>query len=347
MVENYRAPEDFLSDESFLSWFFKSDPVLEKQWEQWIAANPRCRESVQQAVELLSTIRRHDLQVTEKQKIAAENALMNKIGELQEIAPESIGPSSNSGKNTPIFFLNWNRRIVAACILLLITAGLFISRSLLPARPELRTAFGQIMEHRLPDGSDVIMNANSKVLYGSGWKDGVDREVWINGEAFFHVQKTPRKSRFIVHTDHFDIIVTGTQFNVVNRQGHTNVMLKEGSVTIHTPDGRDLYLQPGDFVEFRNDQPEKKPVKNDSLLAWREHKLVFDNTPVRELITIINDQYGVKVKLSDDSTGYKTISGILPNNNLDVLLQALEATTEFDVIRKDGDITIRRHTQSN
>jgi hypothetical protein len=35
------------------------------------------------------------------------------------------------------------------------------------------------------------------------------------------------------------------------------------------------------------------------------------------------------------------ISGILPNNNLNVLLQALETTSDFDVIRDGGNITIK------
>lgn len=51
----------------------------------------------------------------------------------------------------------------------------------------------------------------------------------MDGEVFFHVRKTPLKSRFIVHREHFDIIVTGTQFNVSNRHGKDNVLLQEGS----------------------------------------------------------------------------------------------------------------------
>ncbi len=98
------------------------------------------------------------------------------------------------------------------------------------------------------------------------------------------------KSRFIVHTDHFDVIVTGTRFNVVNRIGLDNVMLKEGSVIVHTDGGAELKMIPGDFVEYNSDQLEKKVVKNDSLLAWREHKLMLDRTPLPELVRIIKDQ---------------------------------------------------------
>lgn len=112
-------------------------------------------------------------------------------------------------------------------------------------------------------------------------------------------------------------------------------------------DGRELKMLPGDFVAWDGDQPEKRNAKNDSVLAWKEQKLVFDKTPLRELVTIINDQYGVNVQLSDDSIGDRTISAILPNNNLDVLLQALDATSEFEVIRQPADgnnIIIRAHT---
>jgi transmembrane sensor len=86
-------------------------------------------------------------------------------------------------------------------------------------------------------------------------------------------------------------------------------------------------------------------VKNDSLLAWREHKLMLDRTPLPELVRIIKDQYGVTVRLADDSVKNKTVSGVLLNNNLDVLLKALEFTSDFDVIRQDGEIIIRSHLQ--
>jgi ferric-dicitrate binding protein FerR (iron transport regulator) len=103
--------------------------------------------------------------------------------------------------------------------------------------PEFKTAYGEIKEQQLPDATEVTVNANSRIICSKGWQDGKDREVWMKGEAFFHVRKTPLKSRFIVHTDHFAIIVTGTQFNAVNRGGRANVMLREGSVNLRTWEG--------------------------------------------------------------------------------------------------------------
>jgi transmembrane sensor len=335
MLDNYREPEELLSDESFLAWHFKTGEGKDIIWEQWMAANPGGRELVQQAVDLLNTMRLPEKEIPAQQVDRAETALMQKIGVLSDAAP------------IPLY--KDRRWIAAACILILLAAGLVLTRTgfIRPGQPEVKTAYGQIGRQQLPDGTEVTMNANSKLSYSPGWKDGADREVWVNGEAFFHVSKTPLKSRFIVHTDHFDIIVTGTQFNVVNRHGKDNVLLQEGSIILHTRDGKELNMTPGDFVEFTSDQLAKRPAKNDSVLAWKEQRLVFDKTPLRELVTIINEQYGIPVRLDEDSIGDRTISAILPNNNLNVLLQALEATSEFDVVRQEGGIVIKAHSQKN
>jgi ferric-dicitrate binding protein FerR (iron transport regulator) len=235
--------------------------------------------------------------------------------------------------------------VAAACVLVVVTGGIMLMRMV--GRPEqLATAYGEVTLRTLPDGSEVTMNANSRIRLSSHWKDGGDREVWLDGEAFFHVQKTPAKSRFIVHTERFDVIVTGTQFNVVNRDGKDNVMLREGRVIVHpTVDGDvkggDVAMVPGDFVRWDGKGLEKGGVKSDSLLAWQQHQLLFDKTPLKDVVGIIKDQYGVQIELEDQSIGDSTISGIVRNDNLDVFLQALETTSDYEVIRKDGKIAIK------
>jgi ferric-dicitrate binding protein FerR (iron transport regulator) len=236
--------------------------------------------------------------------------------------------------------MHW-RWMVAASVLVLLGVALIVYR-LIPVRQErLAVGFGQLLSQELPDGSMVTMNANSRLRYFRNWKDGIDREVWIDGEAFFHVRKTPMKSRFIVHTEQFDILVTGTKFNVVNRHGRDNVLLQQGSVTVHPKTGEDLQMVPGDFVEWDGTGLKRAPVRLDSLTAWQEHQLVFDKTPLRTIAGIIEEQYGVKVVLQDPSVGDVTISAILPTNNLNVLLQALETTSDFDVLRNGDTITIK------
>jgi ferric-dicitrate binding protein FerR (iron transport regulator) len=357
MLENYHEPEELLSDESFLDWYFRSRTAAEaaqvKEMERWMAAEPGRRELIEQAVKLLDTTRIEEKELPEEQINAAESALMKRIGETPQAgATHRIGDSSEIDETPRIPAVSraviLRRRyywITAAAVLLVIFISEWaVRRVFFAARPEMRTEYGQIGRQQLPDGTEVVMNANSSISWAIGSQDGPDREVWLKGEAFFHVRKTPLKSRFIVHTDHFDIQVTGTQFDVVNRPSRDNILLREGSVILHAPDGGKLNMVPGDFVEFDGSQLQKMTAADDSLTAWKDQKLKLNNTSLRTLATIINEQYGVDVKLEDDATGDKTISGILSNNNLDVLLKALELTEKFDVVRKDGTILIKSHS---
>lgn len=168
----------------------------------------------------------------------------------------------------------------------------------------------------------------------------------MDGEVFFHVRKTPEHSRFIVHLTDMDVIVTGTRFNVVNRHGVENILLQEGHVILRNKKGQQLPLTPGEFVSFNEDLWQKKTVQPDSLMAWKEQKLVFNGTPLRELVTLVNDHYGVHLQLADSRIADSTISAILPNNNLEVLLQALDATAEYQVTRENDKIIISSRRES-
>jgi transmembrane sensor len=341
MLENYHEPEELLSDESFLNWYFKTgtrkDPGQEKEWEIWMAGEPARRELVEQAIKLLDTTRIPEKELPAGQINAAESMLMNRISGTRGI------PSIPSDRTAHASIGNRRVWAAAAVLLVLVVSGWLLRHSLFTGRSEIRTEYGQIMQRQLPDGTEVTLDANTRLSWSIAQQDGADREVWVRGEAFFHVHKTPLKSRFIVHTDHFDIQVLGTQFNVVNRPAQDNVLLSEGSVMLQTSEGGKLKMVPGDFVQFNAGQLEKLAAQDDSLTAWKEHKLKLNNTPLRTLAAIITEQYGVEVKLEDDATGDKTISGILSNNNLDVLLRALELTEKFDVTRKDGIILIKGH----
>jgi len=237
----------------------------------------------------------------------------------------------------------YRRAVAAAVILIVLAAGLYGGRGWLSPRASLQTAYGEVRNNKLPDGTEIMANADTRILYFTGWKDGKDREVWLKGEAFFHVSKTPLKSRFIVHTDHFDILVTGTKFNAVNRSDKANITLEEGSVTLLAPDQKELKMLPGDFVEYHSGLLEKRLVQRDSVLAWKEHILIFNNTPLRQLVDIIREYYGVSVQPADEATGNKTLVGILRNDNLDVLLRALEMTGDFKVERNNDKIVIKDH----
>jgi ferric-dicitrate binding protein FerR (iron transport regulator) len=342
MSKKYIGVEDLLLDETFLSWYFRTDDRCIRQWEAWMAADPQHRVRARQAVAFLRSLTLDEKSIPEEQITQSESRLLAAIREAGQRVAVSQDPQAGTGEVGRPLRIGTGRRVwIAAATTILVAAGLYTILGLPHTPPAVHTAYGEIKENRLPDGSSVVVNADSKLTFSPGWKDGKDREVWLTGEAFFHVAKTPLKSRFIVHLNHFDVIVTGTQFNAVNRGQKANVMLKEGSVILHTDQGKELKMAPGDFVEYRNTGLQKKTARVDSVLAWKEHKLIFYGTPLRKLVEVIEEDYGVKVVLKGDSVGEKPIYGILSNDNLDVLLEALKATGDFGVERQiDDTITI-------
>lgn len=326
MLKQFSSFEDVAADEDFLAWYAGAGNQQAAAWQAWLAQNPQYTSMVDEAVNFLNAISIKDKEVGSEQTEAAHQRLMQSL----------------PGSAAPVIKLHSNRRrwwlsAAAAIILLLAGSALFWKKS--GDEPlKLNTAYGQVEQYKLPDGSEVMLNANSK-LSMQDWKEGTDREVWVEGEAFFHVKKTSEKNRFIVHARQLDIIVTGTQFNVVNREGETAVLLKEGSVTLKTADGRLLKMLPGDYVTVDNSLPKKELAPQEKVLAWTEAKLVFEKTPMTEAQKLISRHYGVKVTLQG-KVAEETLSGILPNNNLDVLLKALEAAKDFRIEKKDGEIII-------
>jgi len=348
MINNYREPEDLLAEESFLDWHFKMGRETDAAWDDWLADDPSRQQLVAAAIALFDTTYIPEKNIPSGQLKKAEEKLMRRITEDERTTEDerSIEDDKTINAGTGrVVRQRRNWRWIAAACLLLVTAGIFLLRTPHPAAAQLTTAYGQITRQVLPDGTEVTLNANSRLHYSASWREGVDREVWIDGEAFFHVRRTPEKSRFIVHTDHFDIIVTGTRFNVVNRPNRTNVLLREGSVILQRQNDAGLSMAPGDFVEWGRDHLKMRPAAADSVLAWKDQKLVLDKTPLRDLIGIIKDQYGVDVNLADNGIADSTVSGIIPNGNLDILLRALEATSDFDVKKEDSGVTIRAHSK--
>jgi ferric-dicitrate binding protein FerR (iron transport regulator) len=327
--KNFLYVENVLSDETFFAWYFKVSDEKIHAWNKWVAANPQYKPLIDEAVTIMSQLHLIENNVTE-QRIETS---LQRLNSFLDIASKDEAPVQSISKRRSYWWI--------AAALLLIFAGItFWKFSGRHDQITFVANYGETSTRQLPDGSEVTLNANSMVTLEKKWPNDNDREVWLKGEAFFHVKKTPDHNRFIVHTDHFDVIVTGTQFNVVNRNGQSNVMLNEGKVIIKTTNGKEINMDPGEFLEFKNNEAEKRIVKNDSLLAWKDKRLIFDNTPLSKVVMIIKDHYGVDVELADDSVSNKTISGMLPNDNLDVLLQAINATNDLEVVHHGDKITI-------
>ncbi|MEP6713030.1 MAG: hypothetical protein ABJA37_11460, partial [Ferruginibacter sp.] len=84
MQINFNQVEDFLNDDSFVSWVYKTDEKHIGDWDSWIAANPAKQALVGEAAMLLRNLQIKESPVTDEQLAAAETRLSNAIAAERE-----------------------------------------------------------------------------------------------------------------------------------------------------------------------------------------------------------------------------------------------------------------------
>jgi hypothetical protein len=84
---------------------------------------------------------------------------------------------------------------------------------------------------QLEDGSVVIISPGSKLAYPRHFSR-TRREVYLEGEAFFTVSKSPGRP-FYVYSNQIVTQVLGTSFGISNKQGQLEVAVKSGKVAVY------------------------------------------------------------------------------------------------------------------
>jgi transmembrane sensor len=209
---------------------------------------------------------------------------------------------------------------------------------------EIRTGFGEQRTITLPDQSNVVLNGNSVLRYAANWDDHSSREVWIEGEGFFSVTHTKNDQKFIVHgVSELNVEVLGTKFNIKTRQFASEVMLTEGKVRLElggTDSTRALFLKPGELATVQNKKLSTQSVNKQRYTSWVENKLFFERTPLRDLLPLLKDTYGLTVTFTDPSLEIRELSGEISAATEDEILYAIGETLNLQVKRVGQSVTI-------
>jgi transmembrane sensor len=274
--------------------------------------------------------------------IDAESALESYRSFLKANESVVVPPATKRQSSVRLGYHTRKLGSLAASIVLVLGLGLYWARDYFLYKTY-HTKYGNVEAFYLPDGSRVTMNANSTLKVSTHLETNTIREVWLTGEAFFSVAHRPAHNRFIVHTETMDIVVLGTKFNVVNRRGKTEVVLNEGKVKLLPTQNRakkPLIMQPGDCatLALTDTVVNRKVVKPERYSAWRENKLVFEDTPLKEVVQMLNDYYGTRIVLKNTTLRNRQLTGTLPNDDLTVVLNSLSMTYHLQVVRENDRI---------
>jgi ferric-dicitrate binding protein FerR (iron transport regulator) len=208
-----------------------------------------------------------------------------------------------------------------------------------------QTAYGETKRLELEDRTVVTLNANSTLYLPRLGLGKGNRKVILEGEAEFKVTHTQNNQRFMVQTDDdFEVEVLGTEFVVFARERSKRVLLNRGKVKVNYLAEKPLYLQPGELLQYENgsDKPELTKVdKPARYMAWKQHEFYFDNTPLFEVAVLIEEQFGLKVIITDPQIANRRIAGIFKAEKADELLEALQALLKLHIVRKNRSVEIQ------
>ncbi|SFQ33283.1 FecR family protein [Flavobacterium akiainvivens] len=235
-----------------------------------------------------------------------------------------------------------------AAAVLVIATGLAVY-FLAAQQVEMITCFagkGQKKELHLPDGSVVVLNANSSLTYPEKFND--TRNVTLTGEGYFKIHRDTLKP-FIVAANDVNVRVLGTSFNIdAYKETDTKVSVLTGKVRVSYADGKKIDLVKNeqvacnaahDFVFTQSD--------NNNGIAWTQNTIVLEHKTLLETAQILENWYDATIDFEDNSLKGLTISGKFKDEKLDSILVSIAFLKQLTITNPSKNHYVIRKNSTN
>lgn len=196
---------------------------------------------------------------------------------------------------------------------------------------------GSKAEMTLPDGTRVRLNAATNLQYDVN--NSKQRLVKLSGEAFFNVAKNP-DCPFRVMVNDLQIEVVGTSFNVKTyNKDIVETSLLTGRVKISGKSlSQEYILSPGEKATYSATSKTLKITHADKHIeaGWCDNYLIFESTPLNEVIEQIERWYGVRIELHRKEIANDLLSGSFRQESVENIIKSLSIQYSFKYkIQKD------------
>ena len=212
----------------------------------------------------------------------------------------------------------------------------------------------------LPDGSEIWLNAGSKLKYSNLFNVS-NREVILEGEGYFDVSKN-EKLIFTVNTADLSIKAVGTIFDVkaYPEENTIKTVLIEGKINIQKQmagkNSRAVTLLPNQSATYfksdarifvsktaQNDMKTDKTTESLSVkkgkiylakevdseiyTSWKDEYWIFKSEPLSELAKKIERRYNVTISFESENLKKYRFSGSFKDETLEQVLNAIELSS--------------------
>jgi transmembrane sensor len=208
----------------------------------------------------------------------------------------------------------------------------------------------------LPDGTVVELNGDSVIE--TDFTTNERRVRLVRGEAHFFVRKNPARP-FLVTVGQVTVRAVGTAFNVRLGGDKVEVLVTEGKVRLDgaalapvaSSSAREEAAAPALTVGQRAQIASPigdalpavsigllKPAEVDEALGWQAMRLMFDRTPLEDVVAAFNSHNIRQFVIADPALRSLTLTGTFRADNAHAFGRLLEASIGVRAEPRAGDV---------
>ena len=189
------------------------------------------------------------------------------------------------------------------------------------------TPRGRQFQLRLPDGTQVWLNAASSIRYPTSFT-GKERRVEVTGETYFEVARNSKLPFRVSVNNQTEVEVLGTHFNInsYNNENSMNTTLLEGSIRVRKG-AESVIIKPGEQAQVNSGIRVAKEVDLEKVMAWKNGFFNFEGLKLEEILRQIERWYEIEVvyeKGIPDIPVTGEMSKDIPLNKLMFILEKLD-----------------------
>ena len=276
----------------------------------------------------------------------ASSSDAHRLDELKMRIDQRLFPSH---RVVPLY---WKVLRIAAAVLLplfmIATVYLYQENTVLSQKDFVATTGkGEQVTISLPDGTQVTLNAESRLSYNLSNFNSDERRVAFDGEGYFRVAKNS-SSPFSITAKGLKVSVLGTTFNLRARSAEATaeLSLEEGSVRFQSlKTGQGVILSPNQKAildQIHGTVTVEESSYTTDASAWRRGELVFRNVPFAEVLEEIEEIYHVSIAIETKGLNYQDdlFTGVLSRTNINEVLEVIEHSYHLKATLKDGTIRL-------
>jgi ferric-dicitrate binding protein FerR (iron transport regulator) len=196
----------------------------------------------------------------------------------------------------------------------------------------------------LPDGSHVLLQANSQLQYPDAFTTST-REVTLTGEAYFDVAHNPAQP-FIIHAGNIKTTVLGTAFNIKAwpADKEVTITVTRGKVKVENEKGLVGILTPDQQLSINTqvNTAKQQAVNAENVLSWKNSEYTLDDMTLADAITELEVRYGTIIELAEgEKPGHcRFTASFKQAESLDYVLNVICKIYQASWQKQDGKIVI-------